>query len=164
MFFFFFLANVAPVLEGKREILEILDCLEIRKKLDFFSRLNWTNFAIFWEEFGKFSISQNWGEKKKKRNPPNKKEVEKVVIILEYLAKSDYKPNIKDKSLIILLSFWLHTENQKKENMTIFFSFPWLILAIETLPPLARTIPFSNHFIFYFSFFQWTFINEKRLI
>jgi hypothetical protein len=59
VFFFFFLANVAPVLEGKREILEILDCLEIRKKLDFFSRLNWTNFAIFWEEFGKFSISQN---------------------------------------------------------------------------------------------------------
>jgi hypothetical protein len=36
-----------------------------------------------------------------------------MVIILEYLAKSDYKPDTKGKSLIILLSFWLHTENQK---------------------------------------------------
>lgn len=84
------------------------------KNLDFFSRLNLTNFAIFGEEFGKiFNISKLRG-KEKEKEPPHKKEVEKVVIILEYLAKSDYKPKMKGKSLIILLSFWLHTENQNK--------------------------------------------------
>jgi hypothetical protein len=30
----------------------------------------------------------------------------------EYLAKSGYKPEIKYKSLIILLFFWLNNENQ----------------------------------------------------
>jgi hypothetical protein len=39
----------------------------------FFLRLNLTNFAIFGEEFCKFSISQNSGEKKKKKEPPYKR-------------------------------------------------------------------------------------------
>jgi hypothetical protein len=30
----------------------------------------------------------------------------------ENLAKSGYKPDMKYKPLIILLYFWLHTENQ----------------------------------------------------
>jgi len=53
-FFFFPLANVAPVLEGKKGNFANFGSWEIGKILDFFSRLNLTNFAIFWEEFGFF--------------------------------------------------------------------------------------------------------------
>ncbi len=113
-FFFFSLANVAHVLEGKKGNFRNFGSWEIGKILDFFSRLNLTNFANFggriWQNFQYLKIEG----KRKRKGTPHKKEVKKVVIILEYLAKSDYKPEMKGKSLIILLSFWLHTENQNK--------------------------------------------------
>jgi hypothetical protein len=77
-------------------------------------------------------------------------EVEKVVIIAqEDLAKSGYKPNIKDRSLIILLLFWLHTKNQvQKSGDSNYFPSH---LVIEDL---------KIHIIFYFRVFEFLFFGE----
>ncbi len=41
-----------------------------------------------------------------------------------YLAKYGYKPEIKYKSLIILLYVWLHNENDIDESGFFLFFFP----------------------------------------
>ncbi len=76
MFFFLFfsLPNVALVLEGKKGNFRNFGSWEIGKILDFFSRLNLTNFAIFGEEFGKiFNISKLRGNEKENEPPIRKK-------------------------------------------------------------------------------------------
>jgi hypothetical protein len=63
----------------------------------------------------------------------------------EDLAKSGYKPEIKYKSFIIVLHFWLHNENQVNESGDVKKKLPHF-LATEDLP---------NHFFFNFLIFNF---------
>jgi hypothetical protein len=68
------------------------------------------------------------------------------------LVKSGYKPEIKYKSLNILLYFWFHNENQVYESGN-FYSF----LATENLQKHF----FSKTLVSNFSFW-WNFASKKE--
>jgi hypothetical protein len=68
----------------------------------------------------------------------------------EYLAKSGYKPEIKYKSLIILLFVWGHNESQIQESGDSYFLFFSPLLGTETS---KISVSFRN-VIFNFCFWQ----------
>ncbi len=80
------------------------------------------------------------------------KDLEKWVMVLpqEDLAKSGYKPNVKYKSLIVLLYIWLHTLETKYKGSDDFLKIdpsPSL-LAIEKLQKLFFYKKFNFNFFF----------------
>jgi hypothetical protein len=66
--------------------------------------------------------------------------------IQEYLAKSGYKPDMKDKSLNIYLDLWLYIKNKIQRFGDFYFSFSLLTIETPTRSLHFRIFHLKIHF------------------